>query len=118
MLAAELVKMPEDGPDPFEGLKRLERRRRPRLAWTAEQSEPFFGQREEDVVLAREVAVDRGRTVFDTLRDLTDGDVLVSLGHEELACGIENGSPDRLAVAFLSFFDSHVSGRGEQCLID
>jgi hypothetical protein len=35
-----------------------------------EEAEAFLREREEDVVLAREVAVDGGRAVFDLVRDL------------------------------------------------
>ena len=80
----------------------------------AEQPEPLFGEREEDVVLDWEVAVDGGRAVLDALGDLADRDVLEALGDEQLAGGVENGPPHRLAVAFLSFFDAH-EPRASRC---
>ena len=57
----------------------------------AEQPEAFLGEGEEDVVLRREVAVDRGRAVLDPVGDLADGDVLVALGDEELPGRIQDG---------------------------
>ena len=79
-----------------------------------EQTEPFFGESEKDVVLRREVAVDRRRTVFDPFGDLADGDVLIPLADEELARGVENGAANRLAVTFVSFFNAHI----KQCSLD
>ena len=73
------------------------------------QAESVFGQGEEDVVLALEVAVDGGGAVFDALGNLADRDVLIALGDEEVARGVEDGLPDRLALAFVAFLDSHVS---------
>ena len=34
--------------------------------------------------------------------------LLIALSHEQVARGVENGAPDRLAVAFLSFLDAHI----------
>src|SRR5687767_6797608 len=68
--------------------------------------EPFLGEGEKDVVLAREIAVDRRRAVFDAVRYLADRDVLVALGDEEVPCRIEDGPGHGLALAFLTFFDS------------
>src|SRR5439155_8390288 len=82
MVAAELVKPPEDGANALElraaGELRIVGHRR----GIAEQPEAFLGELEEDVVLAREVAVDRGGAVLDPLRNLADGHVLVTLGVE------------------------------------
>ncbi len=73
----------------------------------AEQSESLLRQREKDVVLARKVAVDRGRAVFDSLGNLADGNVLVTLGDEQFPGGVENSTPYRLAVALLAFLNAH-----------
>ncbi len=78
---------------------------------TAQQPEALFGEREKNVVLGREVAVDGGRAVLDPLGDLADRDVLIALGDEQLARRIENGAADGFAIPFLTFFDAHV----EQC---
>ena len=66
----------------------------------------FLGQREEDVVLAGEVAVDRRRAVLDAIRNLADRDVLIALGDEKIARRIQNRPRDRLALPFLTFLDS------------
>src|SRR5207244_2232677 len=67
VVAAELVEAPEDGAHALDlrgaGKCRIVRDRRR----VAEQLKAFFGEREEDVVLAREVAVDRGRAVLNPL---------------------------------------------------
>ena len=79
-----------------------------RSAEREQQPEAFLGEREEDVVLAGEVAVDGRRAVLDALGDLADGDFLVSVGDEELARRIQNRSGDRLPVPFLTFFHTQV----------
>ena len=111
MRLAELVDAPESRADRFDPAARF--------AWLAarreEHPEALFGERQEDVVLAREIAVDRGRTVFDLLGDLSNRNVRVPLFDEKVPSGIENGARDRLPVAFLSFLDSHLPSR-PQCL--
>ena len=83
--------------------------RRPRpAAVLEEEAEALFGKREEDVVLAGEVTVDGRRAVFDPLGDLADGNLMVAVGHEELAGGVQDGPGHRLALAFLPFFDAQV----------
>ena len=72
-----------------------------------EALESFLGEREEDVVLTGEVAVDRRRAVLDALGDLADRDLSVTLGDEEVPrCG-ENGVADREPLSVLSFLDAH-----------
>ena len=66
-----------------------------------QHAEAFFGEREEDVVLAREIAVDRGRAVFDLFRDLADGDVPIALRDEQLARRIQNRPGNRLPLPLL-----------------
>ena len=78
------------------------------LAVREEQPEAFLREREEDVVLAREVAVDRGRAVLDPVGDLPDRHFLVAVGDEQLARGVEDRPEHGLPVPFLSFFDSQV----------
>ena len=78
-------------------------------SWVPEQAEALLRECEEDVVLAREVAVDRGGAVLDALGNLADGDVAEPFGHEELPGGVENRAPYCFAVAFLPFFDAHMS---------
>ena len=81
---------------------------RKRLAHLGVESpEPLFGEREEDVVLAGEIAVDGGGAVLDPLGDLANGNVAVALGDEEVASGVEDGFPNGLPFAVLSFFDTH-----------
>ena len=63
--------------------------------WIAEQPEPLLGECEENVVLTREVSVDRRRAVFDALGDLPDRDVLEALVDEELARGQTVVGPQR-----------------------
>ena len=72
-----------------------------------EDSEPLFGERQEDVVLAGKIAVDRGRAVLDLLRDLPDRDVLVTLGDKQIARGVQNRPGDRLPFPLLPLLDSH-----------
>src|SRR5262249_50760332 len=71
-----------------------------------QQAEAFLRQREEDVVLAGEVAVDGGRAVFDALGDLADRDFVIPMSNEELPGSIQNGWADRFSVAFLTFFEA------------
>jgi hypothetical protein len=73
-----------------------------------EEPEPFLRKREEEIVFAREVAVDRGGAVLDAVRDLPERDLLIAMGDEELAGRVENRSGHRLPLTFLSFFDSQV----------
>jgi hypothetical protein len=75
----------------------------------AEQVKAFLGEGEEDVVFAGEITVDGGRAVLDPLGNLANRDVLEPLGDEQLARGVENSPSHRLAVAFLSFLDTHRS---------
>src|SRR5439155_5372099 len=103
MLAAELVEALETA------ARLLERRHllaRLAAAAVAEQPEALFGERKKDVVLAREVAVNRRGAVFDPLRNLADRHVLKALADEQLARGVEDRSPHRFAVALLAFFDA------------
>src|SRR6266487_6175124 len=102
MLTAEPIEPPENGPNPFEWTGRLGA-----VGRIAEQPEPFLGEREKDVVLARKVAVDGRRAVLDALRDFSNRHVPVALGREEIARGVENGSTDGLPVALLAFLDPH-----------
>ena len=69
----------------------------------------FGGEREEDVVLAGEVAVDGGGAVFDALGDLADRDALIAFGNEQVARGVEDGGGDGLSFAVLAFFCAHES---------
>ena len=73
----------------------------------AEQPEAFLGERVEDVVLAGKVAVNRGGAVLDAFGDLSDRDILIALGDEQFARGVENRAPDGFVVPFLSFSDAH-----------
>ena len=65
--------------------------------------------REEDLVLRREVAVDRAGTVFDLRGDVADGDLGVAVGDEQLERGIEDRTPRDLTGVLLAFFSAHVS---------
>jgi len=56
--------------------------------------EAFVGEREEDVILAGVIAVNRRGAVLDALGDLSDGDVGVAFDEEELTGGVENGGRD------------------------
>src|SRR5215471_18382885 len=67
MLLAEFVVTPEDPPQGVGGI--VVRRGLDAVGVREEQAEPFLGQREEDVVLAREIAVDRRRAVLDPVGD-------------------------------------------------
>ena len=110
VLAAEPVEAAKNGTDAIEWRHGFGVRG-DAVVNAAQQPETLFGEREEDVVLRWEVAVDRGRAVLDPVGDLPDGDVLVALGDEQVARRIENGSADGFPVSFLTFFDAHV----EQC---
>ena len=102
VLAAEFVDAPEDRADAIQRRQRGESVLADEIAGIAQQPESLFGQREEDVVLAREVEVDGGGAVLDPFGDLADRDVLVALGDEQFAGGVENrrgGRPrDRVRV--------------------
>lgn len=98
---AELIEAPEARAD------RVHRaNRRGFLAARKQQPEALLGKRQEDVVLAREVPVDGRRAVFDFLGDLADRDVVIALGDEQLARGIENRPRDSLPISFLPFLDA------------
>ena len=73
----------------------------------ADLTEAFLGEREEDFVLRREVAVDGGRTVSDLGGDISDGNLRVAVGDEELEGGIEDGAPRALAGLLLALFSTH-----------
>ena len=60
------------------------------LAARKQQPESFLRERQEDVVLAGEIAVDGGGAVLDLLGDLPDRHVLIALRDEQLARGVEN----------------------------
>ena len=75
-----------------------------------QQMEAFLGERKEDVVLRRKVAVERCRAVFDALGNLSNRNVLVTLVDEQLARRVENRSADGLPVPFLAFLDAHSFG--------
>jgi hypothetical protein len=108
LLAAELIEPPEDGAHALERRRIVETWIVAHRGGIAEQAEPFFRELEEDVVFTWKVAVNRGGAVFDAFGDLPDRNVLESFGDEELARRVEDRSPDRLAVAFVSLFDAHV----------
>src|SRR5207237_8228645 len=111
LFAAEFVDAPEDRANAIERRASV-RRCAGRIA---KQTETFLRERIEDVVLAREVAVDRGRAVFDALGNLANRNVLKALGHEQSARGVEHRAAHGYAVAFLAFFDPHlvcISGEG------
>ena len=91
---------------------------RAQIARFEEHVEAFLREGEEDVVLAGEVAVDRGGAVLDLLRDLADRDVLVALGDEELPGSVQYGAGRCLTLPFLTFLDPHVplqTGLAKQC---
>ena len=102
VIAAELVEPPENGADPRERFERRADARR-----VAEEPESLLRKREEDVVLARKIAVDRRRAVLDPLGNFPNRDVSVPLGREKVAGSIEYGSTDSLAIPLLALFDSH-----------
>src|SRR5207245_2753726 len=83
---------PEHRAEAIDGIARVRRRFDARRI--AQDAETFFRQREKDVVLAREVAVDGRRTVFDALGDLANRHVGVALAHKEVAGRVQNGAAD------------------------
>ena len=68
LLLGELVVGPPGGANLLEWVFMRHHAPHPRI----EPAEALFGEGEEDVVLAREVAVDRGGAVLDPLGDLAD----------------------------------------------
>ena len=75
------------------------------VSWRcADLAEAFLGEREEDLVLRREVAVDRAGAVFDLGGDVADGDLGVAVGDEELERGVEDGATRGLTRVLLAFF--------------
>ena len=69
--------------------------------------EALFGEGEENLVLAREVAVDGGRAVLNTFGDAPHRHRAIAFGDEQLARGVEDGVPHGRAIAVLAFLDSH-----------
>ena len=63
----ELVERPHAPAQPLERIVEVTHRTKHTVT---EDAEALLGEREEDVVLAREVAVDRGGAVFDAIGDL------------------------------------------------
>jgi hypothetical protein len=96
--------------DAIERRERFEQRLVLGLPRTAKQPEAFLGEREEDVVLAGEVAVDGGGAVLDALGNLANRDVPVAFGREQLPRGIENRAADRFAIPLLTFLNPHRRG--------
>ena len=68
----------------------------------AKQAEALFGEREEDLVLRCEVAVDRARAVFDLCGDIADRHLRVAVADEQRQRGIEDGAPGRGARVLLT----------------
>ncbi len=97
----------EGGADPFDRRRGLEPLGVADRGRVAEEAEAFLCERIEDVVLAGEVAVDGGGAVLDPFGDLANGNVVEALGDKEFARRVEDRPADRLAVPFVSFFDSH-----------
>ena len=87
-----------------------------------EAPEALFGECEEDIVLARELAVNRGGAVFDALGNLADGDVAVALRDEQVARCFQDGVSNGLTLAILTFSDAHVYASplpwSEQCSVN
>lgn len=71
--------------------------------------EALFGEGQENIVLAGKVAVDRSWAVFDFLGNLADGDVLISLGDEEIPRGVQYGAGGCDALPFVPFPDPHAA---------
>ena len=107
MLEAEFVDAPEDLAEAIQRFERLQALGSAGIVGIAEQPESFLGEREEDVVLAGEVSVDGGGAVFDAFGDFPNGDVLVALGDEQLAGGVQNRPAHRFAISLVTFLDSH-----------
>ena len=105
LLLAELGETPQRRAHVVE---RIGARRVADLA-AADLTEAFLGQREEDLVLRREVAVDRGRTVFDLGGDGSDGNLGVAVGDEKLEGGVKDGATRAFTRLLLAFFAAHFS---------
>jgi hypothetical protein len=104
VLAAEFIQMPETVANARKGLvvaALVIAQHHP-----AEEPEAFVGQGEEDVVLAREVGVERCRTVFDAFSDLANRDVRVAFRNEQVTGCVQNRSLDGFVVSLLSFLDT------------
>src|SRR5262245_46073955 len=67
---------------------------RHRQLGSAKLAEPFLGQRKEDVILRREVAVDRAGAITHLRRDVPNRHLGVPMGDEELERSVENGAPN------------------------
>ena len=108
---AELVEAPRRPADVVErvGARRVGHVRR------AEQAETFLGQRVEDVVLRREVAVDRRRAVVHLGGDVPHRDLGVAVGHEQLQRGVEDGAPGEVAGLLLAVGPAEESERADRC---
>ena len=109
MRLAEFVDPPERSPDWLQQVS--VRIVRLALGRREQDAEPFFGQREEDVVFTGEIAVDRGGAVFDPLGNLADRDVVIALGDEQVSSRIQNGPRNCLPLPSLTFLDSQKSSR-------
>src|ERR1700752_4167641 len=107
---AELVDAPEGLANPAKQIGVVDRRHRSH----EQQPESFFRQREEDVVLAGKIAVNRSRAVFNPLGDLPDRYVVIALGDEQIPRRIENCSRNRLPLPLLTFLDPQEPSRNCQ----
>jgi hypothetical protein len=73
----------------------------------ADKLQALLGEREENVFLAREVAVDRARAIFNLLGDFAHRYVRVALVEEERARGVQNLAPDCFAFPTLTLSNAH-----------
>ena len=98
LFLAEGIEPPERLADPFERRVGVRRCR----AVRADKLQPFLGKREENVFLAREVAVDRAWAIFNLFGDLAHRHVRVALVEEERPRGVQNLPPYRFAFPTLT----------------
>ena len=104
---AELIDPPHDSPNPSHRVRLVERGNRSRK----KQPETFLSQREKDVVLAGEIAVNRSWAVFDPLGYFPDRYVVITLGDEQVPGCIQNRPRNRLPLPFLTFFDPQIPSK-------
>ena len=106
LLAGKAVVGEEAG---AQGAKRVRLAARRFVGGALDHEEALLGEREEDLVLAGEVAINGSGAVLNTFGDLAHRHGAVAFGDEQLPRGVKNGVAHRRAFTVLTFLDSHLN---------